>query len=60
MFELISKKGWRMDYREFCRVLGLEQDFYAEEKWQAWKALVAAVNRLGPLLDKLLEEEKVG
>lgn len=52
-----------MNYNAFCAALGEEDGIYAREKYEAFKALGKAFNRLGwssPVLHRVVNAYKAG
>lgn len=44
----------RLNYYQWLEVCDLHDDSYAEEKWQAFQALLKNFDKLGTLLPKLV------
>ena len=40
---LIGNAHWDLNYAEFCRRAGFEEDSYAEEKWEQWQELARSL-----------------
>lgn len=52
----IASLHWRANFHDFCRILGLNEDDYAYDKFQAFRDMEKSVRVLGTLFDRLLQE----